>query len=225
MRIIGVAVLLALTLPFVACSRLDKARRETTEDTDEEPRSGKAKRKPSSKKLVFDETPSATAPARLTFEPAPTEPTVDNPARYDFLLEAVHRIGPQLRTLESAPRITQLSIRRDRVDADLIAASGDMIRSIDLKGDAVLDGGTKKDIILKTAAQLSERAFAIEDVEWAKIPSLAKDAPGRVADGEVVDFVSIKRPLPFSKDVQIRVFVKPSHFVDYTAKGAFISAN
>ncbi len=225
MKATTLTVLVVLALGGGACSRFDKARRETTDETDEEPRTNKGSKQKPAKKLVFDEVPSTTAPARLTFEPAPTQPTVALPARYDFFLEAIHRIGPQLRTVEASPRIFQVAIRRERVDAELIAPSGDMIHSVDLKGDADVDGGTKRDLILKSAAELSQRAFAIEDVDWTKIPALVKDAPTRVTDGEGVDFVSIKRPLPFSKDVQIRVFVAPRHFVDYTAKGAFIAAN
>lgn len=219
-------VLLAMALVAMGCSRSSEAHRDTKEaDTDEdEPR--KKKSTASSKKLVFDEPPRSAA-ARLTFDaPAPPlEPTIDVPARNDFFLEAVHRIGPQLRTVESAPRIKQVSIRRERVDAELVAASGDMVRSIDLRGDAVLDQGTKKDLILKTAEDLAARAFAIEDVDWAKIPTLVKDAPSRIPDGEGVEFVAIRRGLPFTKDVLVRVFVKPGKSADYTAQGAFIRTN
>lgn len=227
MRVAFGAGLIFATL-LVGCPRErdDKATRsEPTEDADDDP--PKKKKRPraqaTSTALVFDEAPAPSARPKLTFDAPTPAPTPTVPARYDFFLEAAHRIAPQLRTIEPTPRIKELAIRRERVNAKLIV--GQELRAVELSGDAVLDRGTKQDLIVKTAKELDAHAFALEDVDFAKLSTIVSDAETRAPDGEGLDFAVVRRPLPFGRDVQIRVFLRGGRFVDYTAKGVFIATN
>ncbi|MBI4703567.1 MAG: hypothetical protein HY744_20845 [Deltaproteobacteria bacterium] len=68
--------------------------------------------------------------------------------------------------------------------------------------------------------------YSVDDVDFAKLPSLVDDANKRLAYEEAkVTHIIVKRGLPFSPDVRIRVYVnspRKSGSVEYDAKGAMV---
>jgi hypothetical protein len=76
---------------------------------------------------------------------------------------------------------------------------------------------------------LETALYTADEVNWAAIPSLVAGAREAVAipNGEVSHLI-VHRPLPFSTDVQIRIFVtsdRDSGYVDASADGTIISVN
>jgi len=71
--------------------------------------------------------------------------------------------------------------------------------------------------------------FGSDEVAWSAIPALIEEAPAAVSvEGGVVTHVDVKRSLPFSADVRIRVYVSGpggDGFVDGDAAGSMISIN
>jgi hypothetical protein len=71
--------------------------------------------------------------------------------------------------------------------------------------------------------------FGSDDVAWSAIPALVDAAPAAVSiDGGLVTHLDVKRSLPFSDDVRIRVYVSGpggDGFVDGDAAGSMISIN
>jgi hypothetical protein len=78
-------------------------------------------------------------------------------------------------------------------------------------------------------ADVAAALFGSDEVTWSAIPALIGAAPGAVSvEGGVVTHVDVKRSLPFSADIRIRVFVSGpggDGFVDGDAAGAMISIN
>lgn len=76
---------------------------------------------------------------------------------------------------------------------------------------------------------LDASVFAASEVDWSAISELVAQAPDAVSvEGGVVTHVHVERALPFSSDIQVRVFVngtRDSGFVDGTADGTMISIN
>lgn len=81
----------------------------------------------------------------------------------------------------------------------------------------------------QTEESIAAATFDPNEVVFAEIQNLAKDAPARLkVETPEVSHIMIRRPLPFEKDVRIRVFVtgpRSSGFVDYDKKGAFLKAH
>jgi hypothetical protein len=74
---------------------------------------------------------------------------------------------------------------------------------------------------------LETSLFSADEVDWSAIASLVAGAPQAVQidDGEVTHAI-VERPLPFSTDIRIRVFVvgaRASSFVDADANGTVIA--
>jgi hypothetical protein len=71
--------------------------------------------------------------------------------------------------------------------------------------------------------------FGSDEVAWSAIPALIEEAPAAVSvEGGVVTHVDVKRSLPFSADIRIRVYVSGpggDGFVDGDAAGSMISIN
>ncbi len=76
-----------------------------------------------------------------------------------------------------------------------------------------------------TEESISAEVFDVNEVAFAELPRIASDVLARanVEQGEVSHFM-IKRPLPFDKEVRIRVFVRgprKNAWADYDKKGVF----
>lgn len=69
--------------------------------------------------------------------------------------------------------------------------------------------GTPLEMTLRGSGDLEENLFLLGKVAFDKLPELAEKARQEVdpEDG-VVDYVLIRRALPFERDVRLRVFVK-----------------
>lgn len=82
---------------------------------------------------------------------------------------------------------------------------------------------------MKTEADINAAVFDPNEVAFAQIPSLAKDAPARLkVETPSISHMVIDRPIPFDTEVRIRVFVRGprgSGFVDYDKKGKFLKAH
>lgn len=94
----------------------------------------------------------------------------------------------------------------------------------DMRDGNVEDGAPVKFIgDQPTAADLKETTFDIDEVDFASIPKIVKDAPVQLKiDGGKVTHIILKRPLPFNKDVRFRVYVdgeRKDGSVEYDAKG------
>ena len=78
-------------------------------------------------------------------------------------------------------------------------------------------------------ADIAAGLFGSDEVAWSAIPGLVDAAPAAVSvDGGVVTHLDVKRSLPFSDDVRIRVYVSGpggDGFVDGDAAGSMISIN
>jgi hypothetical protein len=226
-----VSLLCAGLLLALACSKLS-AKREVSEDDSEEveQRPRKPRRSPSAGGLVFEPEPTAQpgAPAprpKLTLEPlaptplAPTPlPPPALPPEIDFLSSGASRIVPLIEQRVPRPRFAEVVVRHDRVDVDVITGP-DAVQEYQLKGDVVTDRGLDE-IKSRRGRELQRAAFGPADVAWAKLPGVAKDAKARLA-ALAISHVHVERPLPFSQDVQIRVFTEERGWVDYDAQGRF----
>lgn len=74
---------------------------------------------------------------------------------------------------------------------------------------------------------LEAALFTADEVDWSAIAPLVAGAPGavQIPDGEVTHVI-VERPLPFSADVRMRVFVngaRDSGYVDADANGVIIA--
>ena len=82
---------------------------------------------------------------------------------------------------------------------------------------------------LKTEADIAAVTFDPNEVAFAEISKLVKDAPARVkVETPSISHVTVKRGLPFEKEVLIRVFVtgpRGNGFVEYDKKGTFMKAH
>jgi hypothetical protein len=209
-----------------ACSKptakREPASEDESEEADEPPK--KKKTKASSTGLVFEPAPSpipgAPSPRpQLTFEPAPQAPAPATlPPEYDFLSSGASRIVPLMESRVANPRFASVVVRHERVDLEVITGS-DAVHDYQLKGDSVIDRGPDKPLI-RRGKELQRSAFSSADVDWAKLPGVVKDALKRIP-GAQLSHVHIDRPLPFSQDVQVRVFTERRGWVDYDARGAF----
>lgn len=237
-------LLLAL---LVGCDRLSdlapkkRATRESDSSESEETPKKKAKKKTTAEvPATADPTPapdltftSAPLPApdssvKLEFERvAPIErpgPKVD-PA-YDFTKLAATKILPKLRE-EKLPslRATQIVVYPERVAVTLHdQPTLRDVRSVVLQGDSVSNKGNAPPFIRATAQQLAEREFDAASIDWPGLPKIVEDALRR-ANGRRTSHVVIERPLPFDREIQIRVFLtdvdEASKYIDYDAKGRF----
>jgi len=81
----------------------------------------------------------------------------------------------------------------------------------------------------KTEADINAAVFDPSEVVFADIPKLIKDTLSRVkVESPTISHVSVKRPLPFDKEVTIKVFVngpRSNGWADYDKKGTFIKAH
>ncbi len=218
---IGLTLLLLL-----ACCNSDRPRKAREEDSSEEveekPR--KKPRKADSAKgpvVHFDEPAAPTVRPQVSFEPvAPQAPKVA--PEFDFLGGAATRIAPALAQRPAPLRLTEVVVRQERVDVEYIAPDAKRVFAFTLSGESSRE--SKPPLIQPSEAELPALAFGSSDVDWAKLPSLAKTAQERVPESEGLSHVVIQRFLPFHKDVQIRVFVLPKGYADFTARGAFLAA-
>jgi hypothetical protein len=76
---------------------------------------------------------------------------------------------------------------------------------------------------------LAVALYSTDEVDWSAIPALVEAAPEAVgiADGEV-SHVIVERPLPFSPDVRMRVFVtsaRSNGYADADADGEIFAVN
>lgn len=79
---------------------------------------------------------------------------------------------------------------------------------------------------LTGSGDLEQQLYSADEVDWATIPALVAAAPTltEIPDG-VVTHVIVERPLPFSEDVRMRVFVggeRNNGYVDADAMGNVI---
>ncbi len=76
---------------------------------------------------------------------------------------------------------------------------------------------------------LEAALYSVDEVNWSAIPALVAGARDAVAiPGGEVSHLIVHRPLPFSTDIQIRVFVtsdRDSGYVDASADGAILTVN
>jgi hypothetical protein len=81
----------------------------------------------------------------------------------------------------------------------------------------------------KTEEAINAAVFDVNEVALSELSKLAKDAPARLkVEGPTVSHIAIRRPLPFDKEVSIRVFVngaRSNGYVDYDKKGVFQKAH
>jgi hypothetical protein len=214
----------------LACSRPSSKpdlRDDDSEEVDERPRK---KRATSSAGLVFEPAPAPTggpggsAPRpKLTFEPVPPQPTLPPlPPEVDFLSSGASRIVPLLEERVARPRFSEVVVRHDRVDLDVITGPA-AVQRYQIKGNVVTDRGPEK-VLAHQAKELQRAAFGPADVDWGKLPGVAKDALGRLP-GASISHVHVERPLPFSEDLQVRVFVEGKGWVAYDARGRFREAH
>jgi hypothetical protein len=82
---------------------------------------------------------------------------------------------------------------------------------------------------MKTEADIAAVTFDPNEVAFADIPKLVKDAPTHVkVETPSISHVIVERGLPFVKEVLIRVYVtgpRGSGFVEYDKKGTFMKAH
>lgn len=237
--------LLLLTL-LVGCDRLSdlapKKRATRESDSSESEESPKKK-----KKKKTTEAPATNAPTPapdLTFTSAPLPPPspsvkleferaapVERPGPQvdpanDFTKLAASKILPKLRE-EKLPslRATHIVVYPERVKVTLHdQPSLAEVRTVWLQGESVSNKGNAAPFIKEPATKLAEREFDAASIDWPGLPKLVEDALRR-ANGRSCSHVAIERPLPFDREIQIRVFVTDvdgeSKFVDYDAKGRF----
>jgi hypothetical protein len=81
----------------------------------------------------------------------------------------------------------------------------------------------------KSEADITAATFDPNEAAFADIPRITKDAIARLkVETPTISHVHISRPLPFDKEVRIRVFVngpRSNGFVDYDKKGTFLKAH
>lgn len=219
-----ITLLCAGLLLTLACSK-PTAKREVSEDDSEEVDERPRKRSTSAGGLVFEPEPTTQpgAPAprpKLTLEPSapPPSPPPPLPPDYDFLSSGAARIVPLMEQRVPRPRFAEVVVRPDRVDVDVITGL-DAVQEYQLKGEVVTDRGLDE-IKSRRGRELQRAAFGPAEVDWAKLPGVTKDAKQRLA-AVTISHVHIARHLPFSQDVQIRVFTEGRGWVDYDAQGRF----
>jgi hypothetical protein len=87
--------------------------------------------------------------------------------------------------------------------------------------------GEPSPVRLNGVDDLEVNLFSDDEADWTVIPALVAAAPAltEIADGEV-SHVIVERPLPFSSDVRMRIFVsspRTSGYVDADAAGNVIA--
>ena len=89
--------------------------------------------------------------------------------------------------------------------------------------------GAPEPVTLTGDGDLESNLFSNTDVNWAAIPGLVQAALAQIPiEGANVSHINIERNLPFSADVQIRVFVdgtRGSGYLDADAQGNIITVS
>ncbi|MGB8861877.1 MAG: hypothetical protein WCC60_21655, partial [Ilumatobacteraceae bacterium] len=89
--------------------------------------------------------------------------------------------------------------------------------------------GSPAPVTLTGDGDLESNLFSDTEVNWAAIPGLVEAALAQIPiEGANVSHVSISRNLPFSPDIQIRVFVdgtRGSGYLDADAQGNVLAVN
>jgi hypothetical protein len=89
--------------------------------------------------------------------------------------------------------------------------------------------GTPDPVTLTGDGDLESNLFSDTEVNWAAIPGLVATALAQIPiEGATVTHINVERNLPFSADVQIRVFVdgtRGSGFLDADAQGNVLEVN
>lgn len=89
--------------------------------------------------------------------------------------------------------------------------------------------GTPTPVRLHGTEDLAVGLYPSDEVDWSSIPGLVDEAVATLAiEGGEATHVIVQRPLPFSSDTRIRVFVsgpRGSGFVDADATGTIFSIN
>jgi hypothetical protein len=221
---VACSVLLAGLVLASACAKPASKREVVRDDDSEEPDSRPKKKRAG---LEFDAAPTLQTGAAprptLSFEPAPSvkAPPPLSP-EVDFLSSGASRIVTLLERRVVRPRFVEVVVRHDRVDVDVVTGP-DAVQQYQLKGEGVMDRGLDT-IKSRRGKELGRAEFGAADVDWAKLPSVARDALDRLP-GAQVSHVFIERPLPFSQDVLVRVFLAPGGWVDYDARGRFLATH
>ncbi len=219
---IGLPLLLLL-----ACCNSERPRKSREEDSSEESEEAPRKkpRKADSAKgpvVHFDQPQVPSVRPQLSFEPvAPQAPAVA--PEFDFFGSASTRIPAALAERPAPLRLTEVAVRSERVIVEYVAPDGKAVRAFTLSGEATRED--KPPLIQPDVSKLAELSFSSADVDWAKLPAMAKTARERVADSEGISHGVIQRFLPFHQDVQVRIFVLPGGYADFTARGGFLAAH
>lgn len=89
--------------------------------------------------------------------------------------------------------------------------------------------GAPEPVTLMGDGDLEANLFSDSEVNWAAIPGLVATALAQIPiEGATVTHINVERNLPFSADVQIRVFVdgtRGSGFLDADAQGNVLEVN
>jgi hypothetical protein len=81
------------------------------------------------------------------------------------------------------PRFVEVVVRHDRVDVDVVTGP-DAVQQYQLKGEGVMDRGLDT-IKSRRGKELGRAEFGAADVDWAKLPSVARDALDRLPGAQV----------------------------------------
>lgn len=89
--------------------------------------------------------------------------------------------------------------------------------------------GAPAPVMLTGDGDLESNLFSDNEVNWAAIPGLVEAALAQIPiEGAAVSHISVQRNLPFTADVQIRVFVsgtRSSGYLDADAQGNIINVS
>lgn len=190
--------------------------RTTASATKEAPREFVVPEKPTAKDMSsfsFEPAPPPTSAggfeADREFKPAPNPGPAREPGDYfgeglKTVLDKVKALrGTDLRTLEANvyPRYVVVEMRDPK----------DAAAAVDVRLEAGVAKDAGKALLLgpmKNEAELAKRTFDLGAVPWAKLSQIIADAPGKAGfPGRAVSHVSVRKFLPFDKDVMIRIYL------------------
>jgi hypothetical protein len=182
-------------------------------------------------------TPTATTPAPTT--PSPTTspasvappPSAPPPATTPASLFSADRAGAIVDEIAGARGATPLRALRILIYPEYMFAQvqdptiPDNIDEYQWRGEL----GAAEPVKLTGSDELEPHLFSASEVNWGAIPALVEAAPAtaQIIDGEVTHVI-VERPLPFSNDVRLRVFVSGTRadgYIDADADGTVIAIN